>query len=87
MKAAEWLKQDVSQSEVARRLGGHRQSVIRWMWQLAQSSRAGLKQAGRAGRKSKLSASQLRAIEQALNRRAETRGNPGALWTTRRCAN
>ena len=63
MAAAELLKQGVSQSEVARRLGVHRQSVIRWARQLAQSGRAGLKQAGRAGRKPKLSASQLRKIE------------------------
>jgi transposase len=56
MKAAELLKQGVSQSEVARRLGVHRQSVIRWAHQLAQSGRAGLKKAGRAGHKAKVSA-------------------------------
>jgi transposase len=50
MEAAELLKQGRSQSEVARRLGVHRQSVIRWARQLAQSGRAGLKKAGRAGR-------------------------------------
>jgi transposase len=37
MAAAELLKQGMSQSEVARRLGVHRQSVIRWARQLAQS--------------------------------------------------
>jgi transposase len=65
IEAAELLKQGVSQSEVARRLGVHRQSVIRWARQLAQSGRAGLKQARRAGRKPKLRASQLRKIERA----------------------
>jgi transposase len=43
MAAAELLRQGMSQSEVARRLGVHRQSVIRWARQLAQSGRAGLK--------------------------------------------
>src|ERR1700739_3318914 len=84
MAAAELLKQGVSQSEVARRLGVHRQSVIRWARQLAQSGRAGLKQAGRAGRKPKLSASQLRKIEHALRRAPEARGYASGLWTTGR---
>jgi len=74
----------VGQSEVARRLGVHRQSVIRWARQLARSGRRGLKQAGRAGRKPKLSAAQLKRLEQALQR------EPGAIacdagpWTTGR---
>src|ERR1700688_5052613 len=84
MDAAELLKQGVSQSEVARRLGVHRQSVIRWVRQLAQAGRSGLKQAGRAGRKPKLSASQLRKIEQALKRGPEALGYASGLWTTGR---
>jgi len=84
MTAAKLLKQGVSQSEVARRLGVHRQSVIRWARQLAQSGRAGLKQAGRAGRKPKLSASQLRKIEQALKRGPEALGYASGLWTAGR---
>src|ERR1035437_1641358 len=63
MEAAELLKRGVSQSEVARRLGVHRQSVIRWARQLAQSGKAGLKKAGRAGRKARLSGAQLQQIE------------------------
>ena len=84
MAAAQLLKQGVSQSEVARRLGVHRQSVIRWARQLLQSGRAGLKQAGRAGRKPKLSASQLRKIEQALRRGPEALGYASGLWTAGR---
>src|ERR1700687_937437 len=84
MAAAQLLKQGVSQSEVARRLGVHRHSVIRWARQLAQSGRAGLKQAGRAGRKPKLSASQLRKIEQALKRGPEALGYAIGLWTAPR---
>src|ERR1700736_2207499 len=82
MAAAKLLQQGVSQSEVARRLGVHRQSVIRWVRQLAQFGRAGLKQAGRAGRKPKLSASQL--IEQALKRGPEALGYASGLWTAAR---
>jgi transposase len=81
MEAAELFKQGVSQSEVARRLGVHRQSVIRWARQLAQAGRAGLKQAGRAGRKPKLSAGQLRKIERALKRGPKALGYASGLWT------
>src|SRR5271167_1709946 len=84
MKAAELLRQGVSQSEVARRMGVHRQSVIRWARQLAQSGRSGLKKAGRAGRKPKLSAAQLKQIEQALKRGPETLGYASGLWTAGR---
>ncbi len=84
MKAAELLKQGVSQSEVARRLGVHRQSVIRWVRQLAQSGRAGLKKAGRAGRKPKLSPTQLDQIEQGLKRGPEGLGYATGLWTAGR---
>jgi transposase len=84
MEAAGLLKQGVSQSEVARRLGVHRQSVIRWVRQLAQAGRAGLKQAGRAGRKPRLSAAQLRQIEHALKRGPEALGYASGLWTAGR---
>ena len=84
MEAARLLKQGVSQSEVARRLGVHRQSVIRWARQLAQSGRVGLKQAGRAGRKPRLSAAQLRQIEQALKRGPEALGYANGLWSAGR---
>jgi transposase len=84
MEAAVLLKEGVSQSEVARRLGVHRQSVIRWARQLAQAGRAGLKQAGRAGRKPKLNASQLRKIEQTLKRGPEELGYASGLWTASR---
>src|SRR6195256_3739900 len=84
MEAAQLLKQGGSQSEVARHLDVHRQSVIRWARQLAQSGRVGLKQAGRAGRKPKLSARQLRKIEQALKRGPEALGYISGLWTEAR---
>jgi transposase len=84
MQAAELLKQGLGQSEVARRLRVHRQSVIRWARQLALSGRRGLKQAGRAGRKPKLSPAQLRQLERALKRGPEAAGYANGLWTTGR---
>jgi len=84
MEAAKLLKQGMSQSEVARRLGVHRQSVIRWARQLAQSGRAGLKKAGRAGRKPRLSTAQLKQIEQGLKRGPEALGYATGLWTSGR---
>jgi transposase len=84
MEAARLLKQGVSQSEVARRLGVHRQSVIRWAGQLAQSGVAGLKKAGRAGRKPRLGPAQLGAIERGLKRGPEALGYTTGLWTAGR---
>src|SRR5438034_9275350 len=68
MAAARLLEQGVSQSEVARRLGVHRQSVIRWAHQFKRSGMRGLRKAGRAGRKPKLTTAQLQQIERALQR-------------------
>jgi len=84
MEAAELLKRGVSQSEVARRLGVHRQSVIRWARQLAQSGKAGLKKAGRAGRKPRLSSAQLKQIEHALKRGPQALGYATGVWTASR---
>jgi len=84
MEAARLLRQGVSQSEVARRLEVHRQSVIRWARQLAQSGRVGLKKAGRAGRKPRLGGEQLKQLQQALKRGPEASGYASGVWTTSR---
>src|SRR6202049_2716346 len=86
MAGGQLLQQGGSQAEVARRWGVHRQSVIRWVRELRKSGRAGLKQAGRAGRKAKLSAADLQAIEQALKRGPQALGYATALWTAPRGA-
>jgi len=86
LKAARLLKQGVHQSEVARRVGVHRQSVSRWARQLEQAGRAGLKRAGRAGRKAKLSAADLKRIEQGLKQGPEALGYSTSLWTSQRVA-
>ena len=80
MKAAVLLGRGVSQSEVARRLDVHRQSVIRWARRLAQAGRAGLRKAGRAGRKPQLSPAQL----QELKSGPQALGYATGRWTARR---
>src|SRR5712672_2184848 len=73
MRAASLLAQGLSQSEVARRVGAHRQSVSKWAAELLAKGRAGLKKAGRAGRKPRLSAAQIKQIEDGLKRGPQAR--------------
>ena len=84
MQAARLLEKGYSQSEVARRVGAHRQSVSQWASELRKNGRAGLKKAGRAGRKPRLSAEDLRKIERGLKRGPQTLGYETGLWTTHR---
>lgn len=84
MEAARLLKQGLSQSEVARRVEVHRQSVSRWARELAQSGMRGLRKARHTGRPAKLSVVQLRAIERALKRGPEAFGFVTGLWTASR---
>jgi transposase len=86
MQAARLLEKGYSQSEVARRVGAHRQSVSQWAAQLREKGRAGLKKAGRAGRKPRLSPEQLKKIEQALKQGPEVLGYGTSLWTSARVA-
>jgi len=82
MQAMRLLEKGWSQSQVARKRGVHRQSVSRWAKQLAESGRAGLKKAGRAGRKPRLGPEDLRRIERGLKRGPEALGYATSLWTT-----
>jgi transposase len=84
--AARLLKQGVHQSEVARQVGVHRQSVSRWARQLEAAGRRGLKKAGRAGRKPRLSREDRKKIEQGLKRGPEALGYETGLWTAWRVA-
>ncbi len=86
LRAARLLKKGVHQSEVARRVGVHRQSVSRWARQLETAGLPGLKQAGRAGRKPRLSAEDLQKIERGLKRGPEALGYETSLWTAWRVA-
>src|ERR1700687_1244140 len=86
MRAASLLAKGLSQSEVARRVGAHRQSVSKWAAELEAKGRAGLKQAGRAGRKPRLSAEQISQLEQGLKRGPQALGYETSLWTANRVA-
>lgn len=80
------LKKGLSEAEVARQLGVHRQSVNRWATQIEEQGRDGLKKAGRAGRKSRLSEAGLKRLESGLKRGPEALGYETNLWTLERVA-
>ena len=84
MRAARLLEKGYSQSEVARIVDAHRQSVSQWAAELREKGRAGLKKAGRAGRKPRLSSQQLKKIEQGLKQGPEALGYGTSLWTSAR---
>lgn len=86
MEAARLLEKGYSQSEVARRVGAHRQSVSQWAGQLEQGGRRALKKAGRAGRKPRLRPEDLRRIEKGLKRGPQALGYETSLWTSWRVA-
>ena len=86
MQAARLLEKGYSEAEVARRVGVHRQSVNRWAKELAAGGRTALRRAGRAGRKPRLTAADLRCIEEALKRGPEALGYGSSLWTSWRVA-
>ena len=74
MHAARLLEQGVPQAEVARQVGAHRQSVSQWAAELREKGRAGLKKAGRAGRKPRLSEADRKKIVQGLKRGRSSAG-------------
>ena len=86
LQAARLLKKGVHEAEVARRVGVHRQSVNRWARQLEEQGTRGLKKAGRAGRKPRLTTSDLGKIEEGLKRGPEALGYESSLWTAWRVA-
>jgi transposase len=86
LKAAKLLSQGMKEAEVARQVGAHRQSVNRWAQELKSGGPDALKKAGRAGRKPKLSESDLSRIEQGLKLGPEAMGFETGLWTAKRVA-
>jgi putative transposase len=86
LRAARLLKKGVHQSEVARQVGVHRQSVSRWARQLQAAGLSSLKKAGRAGRKPRLSPEDRKKIELGLKRGPEALGYETGLWTAWRVA-
>ena len=75
-----------SEAEVARQLHVSRQSANRWHLQWQRDGAQGLRAAGRAGRKPKLTAAQRRTLEAALRRGARAHGFRTELWNLPRVA-
>ena len=86
LQAARLLEQGLTEAEVARRLGVHRQSVNRWAKALKVEGRAGLHRAQRAGRPPKLNEVEVAQLEQCLKQGPEQFGYLSGLWTLARVA-
>jgi len=86
LQAADLLHKGLSQSEVARQVGAHRQSVSQWAAALREKGRKGLRKAAGAGRPARLSAQDLKRIERGLKRGPEKLGYGSSLWTSARVA-
>ena len=82
LEAARLLKRGLSQAEVARQLGVHRQSVYRWAKTVSESGKSALRKAGRAGRKPLLDTKDLKKLERILKRGPETLGYDTQLWSS-----
>ncbi len=80
------VEEGLSQAEAARRVQAAQQSVSGWVRRYHQDGRAGLAQAGRAGRKPLLSDAQLAELERLLLEGPEAHGFPTPLWTCPRVA-
>jgi transposase len=85
-QAARLFAQGETQAWVARQLKASRQSVSRWHRQWKSKGVEGLRAAGRAGRKRRLSTSQLGKVDAALRQGARQHGFSADLWTLPRVA-
>lgn len=83
-RAAQLFAQGQRQAEVVRRLRVSRKTVSRWYDAWQAHGAAGLRGAGRAGRKPRLDATALRRLEAALVRGPTEWGFPTDLWTLQR---
>ncbi len=82
LEAVRLLKRGLSQAEVARQLGVHRQSVYRWAKTVSESGKSALRKAGRAGRRPLLDARDLEKLERILKRGPEALGYDTKLWSS-----
>jgi transposase len=81
LKAARLFEQGATQAEVARRLRVSSMTTSRWWHAWKAEGREGLRAAGRAGRKPRLSAAELARVEQALRAGPGAHGYATDLWT------
>ena len=85
-EAMRLLDQGHNQSETARRLKVARQTVSEWRRQYREHGPAGLRRAGRAGRKPLLDTAQRERLTSLLLEGPEAHGFPTPLWTCPRVA-
>ena len=80
------LEQELSLHEIARRLGCHASSVLRWRNAWQADGLAGLTAKPAAGRPPRLTAKQKARLVQLLRQGAMAHGYRTELWTTQRIA-
>ena len=81
LKAARLFQQGKTQAEVGRELQVSSMTVSRWWRSWQAEGVEGLRAAGRAGRKRRLSEAQRKAIEKALHKGPLAHGYATDLWT------
>ena len=86
MRAADLFRRGVIPAEIARQLGVTHQVVSEWRKAWRAGGRAALRGAGRAGRRRKLSTTELAKVARALAKGAEANGYVTDLWTLPRVA-
>ena len=86
MRAVRLFAQGEPQAEVARLLGVSRTTAMRWARALEEEGQEGLRAAGRAGRKPRLSPEQLGDVEAVLLEGPVAFGYATAFWTLPRVA-
>jgi len=86
MAAAALFEKGKKQADVVRACHVTRQTASRWYGVWEKQGRAGLHAAGRAGRKPRLNARQVAAVEAALLRGPTAHGYATELWTLPRIA-
>jgi transposase len=86
LRAGKLFDRGLSQGEVSRRLGVHRQSVSRWHQAWRRQGTQALRKAGRAGRKPRLRPEDLERLARGLKEGPEALGYGTGLWTTERVA-
>ena len=86
MRAVRLFEQGETQADVARRLRVSRTTAMRWAQAWEAQGSEGLRAAGRAGRKPRLSSDQLDQVEQALLEGPLAFGYRTELWTLPRMA-
>ena len=85
-EAVKLLAQGLNKSEVSRRLKVSNQAVSQWASLLRRKGERALRQAGRAGRKPRLTAQQKAKLEQRLLAGPERLGYDTSLWSSERVA-